>query len=353
MPKETRIWKVQNDRLDEVERQKLDAEKRIEDWLENDISILSDDLLVIGRQVSTEFSGPIDLLCLDRRGDLVVIELKRDQTPRDVVGQALEYAAWVRDLSNDWITERAEKQHDGEPLEQLFEEQFEATLPDVLNESHRLLIVASEIDSRTERIIEYLSDEHGVNINAVTFQFHKDDAVGELLARVFLIEPEQVEERTRRKGTSKRDRHRTPEELQQIAEENGVGEWHDRLYNALSRHLRVGSRRSAIPFVGDFRDKEEVEGKWLVVVSLIPTESEEERGLQFKWYLKRFMVYFGASQQEVMELMPEDRDDDWSYSGSDREKWSGSKGYFRNDAEVERFIEGVKEFTDGKKVPTP
>ncbi len=47
MPKETRIWKVRDGHLSEVERQKLDLEERLEDWLEHDIAILSDDLLVI------------------------------------------------------------------------------------------------------------------------------------------------------------------------------------------------------------------------------------------------------------------------------------------------------------------
>lgn len=43
-------------------------------------------------------------------------------------------------------------------------------LPEVLNEQHKMLIVASEIDDSSERIINYLSDTYGVSINAVTFQ---------------------------------------------------------------------------------------------------------------------------------------------------------------------------------------
>ena len=49
----------------------------LEDWIEEDISILSNDFLVIGRQVATEYGGAIDLLCLDRQGDVVVVELKQ------------------------------------------------------------------------------------------------------------------------------------------------------------------------------------------------------------------------------------------------------------------------------------
>jgi hypothetical protein len=42
------------------------------------------------------------LLGVDVAGACVVVELKRGQAPREVIAQALEYAAWVdsRDLSD-------------------------------------------------------------------------------------------------------------------------------------------------------------------------------------------------------------------------------------------------------------
>jgi len=72
MPKEVRIWRIiEQDNLRELTPTKLDLEERIEKWLENDISIISDDLLVIGRQVNTSFGGTIDLLCLEPNGDII------------------------------------------------------------------------------------------------------------------------------------------------------------------------------------------------------------------------------------------------------------------------------------------
>ena len=55
----------------------------LESWLEeNPSGILEDgDLLIIGRQVTTNLGGFIDLLGLDRQGDVVVVELNRDCTP--------------------------------------------------------------------------------------------------------------------------------------------------------------------------------------------------------------------------------------------------------------------------------
>lgn len=68
--------------LVEIGLAKLNLEERLEEWLERDISMLDPGLLVIDRQVETDFGGWIDFLCVDAAGDLVVVELKRDKTPR-------------------------------------------------------------------------------------------------------------------------------------------------------------------------------------------------------------------------------------------------------------------------------
>ncbi len=99
MTSEIKLWEIQNgSQLKHVEGSTLDLEERLEDWIEEDISMLSEDLLVIGRQLTTDFGGKIDILCIDRIGDLAIVELKRDKTPRDITAQTLDYASWVKDL---------------------------------------------------------------------------------------------------------------------------------------------------------------------------------------------------------------------------------------------------------------
>jgi len=206
MPEEVKIWKIiDGDKLKEVKRTRLDREDRLECWLENDISILLEKLLIIGRQVRTDFGGAIDLLCLERNGDLVVVELKRDKTPRDVVAQVLDYGSWVKELSISRITEIAnEYLRDKGTLEEAFKHKFNEDIPEVLNENHKLLIVASDMDSSSERIVRYLSSSYGVGINTVSFQYLKDDDGSEFLARVFLIDPSQVEYKAQIRQVSKR-----------------------------------------------------------------------------------------------------------------------------------------------------
>jgi RecB family endonuclease NucS len=60
-----------------------------------DPSMLGIDVLLVGRQVTTASYGRIDLLAIDDEANLVVLELKRNKTPREIVAQALDYASWV------------------------------------------------------------------------------------------------------------------------------------------------------------------------------------------------------------------------------------------------------------------
>ena len=153
------LWEVVSDReLHEIPSGQISLEERLEDWLANDISVLDPSLLVIGRQVRTDFAGAIDLLCLDSVGDVVVVELKKGQTPREVTAQMLDYASWVQDLSHERLTTIANDYFgDSDSLAAAFDERFEKRLPDELNLGHRSLIVAQSVDSSTERIIRYLS----------------------------------------------------------------------------------------------------------------------------------------------------------------------------------------------------
>lgn len=196
MTSEIKLWKIQDgNQLKQIVDTELNLEGRLEDWIEEDISMISDDLLVIGRQIETDFGGKIDLLCIDRDGDLAIVELKRDKTPREITAQTLDYASWVKDLRSDSITDIANKYLvglDQQSLEYAFSQRFDKELPDVLNESHSMLIVAAQIDPSSERIINYLSSTYEIDINAVTFQYFKDES-GEYIARVFLIEPTQTE----------------------------------------------------------------------------------------------------------------------------------------------------------------
>lgn len=198
MPLELSVWRIDN-QLQRVAPWAMDLESRLEDLLASDISIASTDWMVIGRQLRTPWNKKIDLLCIDRDGDLVVLELKRRSTEREIVAQTLDYGSYVRTIGADEVPRifhEYQKERLGletaRSLDQAFCEHFGVrSLPDELNGSHELVIVASVLDSATERIVNYLRDEFEVEINAVFFQVFRDGD-REYLTRAWLRDPSEI-----------------------------------------------------------------------------------------------------------------------------------------------------------------
>jgi hypothetical protein len=195
MPMELGIWRIDKE-LSRLEVKSLNLEDRLEEFLDKDINIASPNWMIIGRQVHTDYGQYIDLLGIDRDGNLVVLELKRHMTPREVVAQLLDYASWVKGLKDDEIASIYEKYLDnyypekkGTSLDQAFMSRFKLNeMPEELNESHQLVVVASNLDDSTERIVTYLSEEHNVPINAIYFRvFHDDER--EYLSSIWFIDP--------------------------------------------------------------------------------------------------------------------------------------------------------------------
>lgn len=194
MPFKMSLWQVNGKKLVGIKQSKLDTEERLENWLAEDPSIAGLDLLIIGRQVTTGDRGRIDLLGMDSEGNLAILELKRDRTPRDIVAQILDYASWVKDLSFQDVDQIATA-YLKKPLTVAFASRFGESLPETVNASHSMVIVASELDDTSERIVQYLATEYDVNINAIFFSVYQ---VGdqELLGRAWLMDPELVQERS-------------------------------------------------------------------------------------------------------------------------------------------------------------
>jgi hypothetical protein len=203
MPIAFDIWRLDEPahRLSPV---RMDAEAKLESLLAHDVSFLGLDLLIISRQVITTFGKRIDLLALDAQGKLFVIELKRDRTPREIVAQALDYGSWVGTLTYEDITRIFAVSHPDEPFEEAFANRFGASAPEALNESHQLIIVATELDNSTERIVGYLSD-YGVPVNALFFRYFRDGE-REYLARTWLIDPNTTDQVTSKPPVSERSR---------------------------------------------------------------------------------------------------------------------------------------------------
>lgn len=79
----------------------------LQEWLANQPDALGEELLIIQKEFDgfDETRERLDLLALDKEGNLVVIENKLDDSGRDVTWQALKYTAYVSPLkTTDIVT---------------------------------------------------------------------------------------------------------------------------------------------------------------------------------------------------------------------------------------------------------
>ena len=94
MPIHHSLWRVGSTPQALIEAV-LPSEALLESMIVAAPEILSREWMIIGRQEDTGFGGRIDLLALAPDGALILIELKRGKTPREVLAQAINYASWA------------------------------------------------------------------------------------------------------------------------------------------------------------------------------------------------------------------------------------------------------------------
>ncbi len=197
MPINHGIWKIGKNVV-QVQEVQMDSEEELEIIVESNPEILNENWLIIGRQVLTSFNKYIDLLAIDNSGSVIIIELKKHKTPREVVAQGLDYASWVKSLSPSDLSEIFKKYDNkysklGKSLDQAFYDKFKYKIEEEnVNSSHQIVIVAAELDSSTERIVKYLSDSD-IPINAVFFKVFEDNNQ-KYLSRAWMIDPFETSE---------------------------------------------------------------------------------------------------------------------------------------------------------------
>ena len=150
-----------------MEISKLDSEKLLEDMIVDEPRILSDEWMLIGRQVKTETGEFVDLLAIAPDASLILIELKKEKTSREVISQILDYASWLVKLRFDEIAGIYNQFKSGvaASLSEDFRNYFGHDLDEeTINNAHQLVVVASSVDPRTERIIGYLANRIPINM---------------------------------------------------------------------------------------------------------------------------------------------------------------------------------------------
>lgn len=202
----------------------VDLEKVLEDWIESNPHLLleGEDLVVIARQPRTAFGKYLDLLAIDETGATVVVELKRGETPRDVVAQALEYASWVDGLSVEHLDDMTRdysgaRSGTSRGIEDVYREAFEDAEEDDLaeegvqpgssriafNHRQRIVIVAEHISDEVEQTLRYLRARMGADVYGIEFSVHS--AGGDTLVSTTMVVGRESSTAPRAPGRAKQE----------------------------------------------------------------------------------------------------------------------------------------------------
>lgn len=299
MATEIRVWQVENDVLTPIDTTLTEAGRTerhdLERWVRSDPGILGQGILVIGEQVETR-SGPLDFLAVDRDGNTVIIELKRDRIPRLALAQAIDYASDIASWGYERLNEECEK-YRNQRLDEYVGEQFDdIDLGSIsFNVAQRIVVVGSDVEESLQRMIEWLSEKFEVNINAIVLKYIQTRSGDELLARTMII-PEEVE-----KQRTQRQQRKIP-----MSDEPGDYDEQD-LVAHLSRYLADGRatprriKNILLPLCLDHEPVKRQEIKDTLIGSgeakdeghagILVTSISRELGIQSRDYLRQVIRY--------------------------------------------------------------
>ena len=150
---------------------KIKERDHLQEWIAKHPEILGEELLIIQKEYDgfQDTSERLDLLAVDKKGGLVIIENKLDDTGRDVVWQALKYTSYCSTLTNAQIIriyqEYLDKWFYGQNAKENLLEFFEREEDDLLlnRNDQRIIFVANHYRKEVTSTVLWLLD-HDVQI---------------------------------------------------------------------------------------------------------------------------------------------------------------------------------------------
>ena len=215
------IFRLDGDKLIIAQETTVELEQHIEVWIENSPwAVIQDELVLwIDRQSSAQDEeGTIfpDLLGVDSEGNLVIVEFKRGKTPRSVVSQLLEYAAWANELPPEQIHDRAdayfEKREEfrGKTFTEAFKEVFEVPETDELpplKRKLRLFVVAEGIHPRVASVCRFLRTLYKMDVSCIAVSKFQTKSGEEIVSTETKVGDEEIiMPKTRQQRTSETSR---------------------------------------------------------------------------------------------------------------------------------------------------
>lgn len=171
----------------------------IEEWVRSNPEILGEDLLVVSIEFDrfTASSDRLDILAVDRQGNLVVVELKRDSAAGYADLQAIRYAAMVSSMTLDKLVPyyvAYKRKYDNESLSEVAakEQIIEFVESDSFTELStrpRIILCSEGFSQEITATVLWLRDSN-IDISCVSVTPYKVDDKVVIVPRVIIPLPE-------------------------------------------------------------------------------------------------------------------------------------------------------------------
>lgn len=140
--------------------------KDLQEWIIHNPQVFGEDLLVIQKEFSgfADTKERVDVLALDKQGNIVIIENKLDDSGRDVVWQVLKYASYcasltnvqIKDILTDYLRTSGRKENADEILGEFLEDtDFDSKLN--TGNTQRIFMVSGDFRKEVTSTVLWLS----------------------------------------------------------------------------------------------------------------------------------------------------------------------------------------------------
>ena len=141
----------------------FDERNNLQEWIAKEPSSLGEELLIIQKEFDgfSDTRERLDLLALDKLGNLVIIENKLDDSGRDVTWQAIKYASYCSSLTKQDIIEIYQKylgstESAEESLSEFFGGQDISDIEINVGNSQRIFLVAANFRKEVTSSVMWL-----------------------------------------------------------------------------------------------------------------------------------------------------------------------------------------------------
>lgn len=172
------LYRVTADKLESVPRttfavEKLMERRDLQRLLRQDISPIGSDLMVIAEEYGDweDCNRRIDLLCLSRNGDLVVVEIKRTEDGGHMELQAIRYAALVSSMTLEEVIQAYIRTKGGDSdaarSEVLDFIETDSTEGGAITGTVRIVLVSADFSTEVTTAVLWLNRQYGMGIVCV------------------------------------------------------------------------------------------------------------------------------------------------------------------------------------------